>query len=204
MKTTATFSDSQGGKEKNSQEPSIHSEKRHSFANSKKSASAKTKSTTKEIIVFIVDDDLLYLNALEHSILEKLPEVKIKVFQTGEACLQQLKLKPDVIILDYFLDSKVSYAWNGLTILKQIKQINPKTKVIMLSSQDSLDVAVRCIDNGSFDYVSKSESAFVKINNMLMNIIQDINATDKGMKPYQVIGIIVIIILLLCYFLINK
>lgn len=203
METIAAISDPPVEDEKMFEKSLIDPEKNISLSSSKKRAIDKTKSETREILVFIVDDDLLYLKALENSISAKFPFVKIKTFLTGEACLQQLKFKPDVVILDYFLDSKVSYAWNGLTILKQIKKLNPKTKVIMLSSQDSLDIAVKCIDNGSFDYISKSESAFVRINNVLMNIIEDIKANEKGMKPYQIVGIIIIIILLLSFLLIK-
>ena len=130
-------------------------------------------NTKNKISIFIVDDNPIYVRALEGSIESKLPLIKIKTFLNGEACLHQMKLKPDVVILDYFLDSKVPYAWNGLEILKQIKKLNPKTKVIMLSAQDSLAIAEKCIDSGSYDYISKSESAFVKINNTLTNIIED-------------------------------
>ena len=158
----------------------------------------------KPISIFIVDDDALYSKALEQSISNKLPLVKIKTFLTGESCLQQIKLKPDVVILDYYLDSKVPYAWNGLTILKQIKKINPKTKVIMLSVSDSLDIAIKCIDNGSYDFISKSESAFVKINNLLINITEDIKANDKGLKPIHIIGITVIVLLIFYFLFLNK
>ena len=71
----------------------------------------------------------------------------------------------------------------------------------MLSAQDSLDTAVKCIDNGSFDYISKSESAFVKINNVLSNIIEDIKTDEKSIKPYQIIGIIIIVILIIAFLL---
>ncbi len=174
-------------------------ERKHSLSFLKKKIITENKSTTKEILLFIVDDDSLYSKALEYSITNKLPNIKIKTFLTGEACLQQMKLKPDVVILDYFLDSRIPYAWNGLNILKQIKMLNPKTKVIMLSSQDSLDVAVQCIDNHSFDYISKSESAFVKINNVLKNIIAEENANANGIKQYQIIAIIVAVVLILYY-----
>ncbi|MCE9539064.1 MAG: response regulator, partial [Bacteroidetes bacterium] len=163
----------------------------------------KFRDEGRDVLLFIVDDDPLYTKALEHSISEKMPSVKIKTFQTGEACLQQIKQKPDVVILDYYLDSKVSYAWNGLTILKQIKKLVPKTKVIMLSVQDSVDVAVKCIENGSYDYIPKSESAFVRINNVLLNITKDINSNEKGMKPYQIVGVIIFIILLFSFLLIK-
>lgn len=203
MKTIATLSNSQGEDGKMFQPALIHPEKELRVSYSRRGAAAKPKTGNREILLFIVDDDPLYTKVLEHSISDKIPSVKIKTFQTGEACLQQIKQRPDVVILDYYLDSKVSYAWNGLTILKQIKKLYPKTKVIMLSVQDSLDVAVKCIENGSFDYIPKSESAFVRINNVLLNIIGDINSNEKGMKPYQIVGIIIIIILILSFLLIK-
>ncbi|MES2590560.1 MAG: response regulator [Bacteroidota bacterium] len=194
MKTIAVLSDSPGDEDTIS---------KGSFTDSIKSLFAPkgNKAVLKDIVVFIVDDDLLFTKALEHSITGKLPSVAIKTFQTGEACLQQMKLKPDIVILDYYLNSTVPYAWNGLTILKQLKKINPTVKVIMLSSQDSLDVAVKCIDNGSFDYISKSESAFVKINNVLTNILRDIKTNSRSIKPYQVVSMIIIIILAVCFLL---
>jgi two-component system OmpR family response regulator len=164
---------------------------------SKESKMNTINSAVKEIVVFLVDDDMLFLKALEHSILINHPYLKIKTFQTGEACLQQVASKPEIVILDYYLNSTLPYAWNGLTVLKEIKKINPSTKVIMLSSQDSLDTAVKCIDNGSFDYISKSESAFVKINNVVGNIVDDIKLNRKSIRPYQIISIIIIIILTL-------
>ena len=161
----------------------------------------KTKNS---INIFIVDDDPLYLKALEQSIREKLPFITIKTFSTGEECLQQIYRKPHVVILDYFLDSKVPYARNGLMILQHIKKVNSQTKVIMLSVSDSLEVAIKCFDNGSFDYVSKSESSFVKINKLLQNISDDFSVNNKGLKPYQIIGIIAVVILLICNLLWNK
>lgn len=203
MKTIATLSNSPGEDGKMFQPTLVHPEKELRVSYTKRDVIAKNKSGNREILLFIVDDDPMYTKALEHSILDKIPAVKIKTFQTGEACLQQIKQKPDVVILDYYLDSKVSYAWNGLTILKQIKKLYPKIKVVMLSVQDSLDVAVKCIENGSYDYVPKSESAFVRINNVLQNIIGDINSNEKAVKPYQVVGIIIIIILILSFLLIK-
>jgi two-component system OmpR family response regulator len=167
------------------------------FIKSKQYKPVVAKTAFKEITMFLVDDDLMYLKALEHSISNKLSSVKIKTFQTGEACLQQMKMKPDIVVLDYNLSSALPYAWNGLDILKQIRKLNRKTKVIMLSSQDSLDVAINCGDNGSYDYITKSESAFIRINNVITNIIDDMETNEKSMKPYQIVSIIMFIILLL-------
>ena len=198
MESKATFSNSPGENEKMYLPSSMVHKASGLLKQYSKNSVVAVKSTQQEIRIFLVDDDLLFLKALEHSISGKLTSVKIQTFQTGEACLQQMKFKPQIVILDYYLNSKLPYAWNGLTILRQIKKISRHTKVIMLSSQDSLEVAVKCIENGSFDYISKSESAFVKINNVLTNIIEDIKENERSLKPYQIVTLIIIIILMLC------
>ena len=101
-----------------------------------------SKKAQKKIPLFIVDDDILYLKALELSISSNIGSLAIYSFQTGEECLQLMKKKPAIVILDYYLNSEISRTLNGMAILKKIKKINPSTKVIMLSSQDSLNVAV--------------------------------------------------------------
>jgi two-component system OmpR family response regulator len=166
----------------------------------KSSKKGKVLSNKKIITIFLVDDDLLFLKALELSISSIFPSVIIKTFQTGEACLQQMKLKPSVVILDYYLNSEIPYAWNGISILKQIKKINPKTKVVILSSQDSLNIAIDCIENGAYDYISKSESSLVRINNILTNILGDADSNFEGIK---FLVIIILFILLFVLFLIN-
>jgi two-component system OmpR family response regulator len=197
MKTIAHLSHSPGEFEKKYHPSQLIHRAKYPFSTIPKNKILTTKVATNEMLIFLVDDDFMFLKALEHSILSKLPEAKIQTFQTGEACLHQMTAKPQVVILDYFLDSKLPYAWNGFTILRQIKKLNSKTKVIMLSSQDSLDVAVKCIDNGSYDYITKSESAFVKINFALKNIFENIQSDSKGIKPYQIIIVAIIVILLI-------
>jgi len=107
----------------------------------------KMKAPSRTITVFLVDDDALFLKTVEHSVATKHPFLSIKTFNTGEACLEQINQKPDIVILDYYLRSVDPNSLNGLEVLKRIKKTNPKTKVIMLSSQDSLDIAVKCADN---------------------------------------------------------
>jgi CheY-like chemotaxis protein len=162
---------------------------------------SKTNSYSKQVHVFLVDDDALFLKALEHTISSKQPSLQIKTFNSGEACLHEMHLKPSIVILDYYLNSSASNVLDGLDVLKKIKKISPKTKIIMLSSQDSLTIANTCIENGSFDYISKSESSFVRINNVLSNIVEDIEMNNTGFKPYLRIILILIIIILIINFL---
>jgi two-component system OmpR family response regulator len=160
---------------------------------------SKFRSKGKKTILFIVDDDPLYLKGLELSISANYDDITIFTFQTGEACLQQMKLKPEIVILDYYLDSEISYAWNGLNILKQIKKTNPKSRVVMLSSQDSLQVASECLENGAYDYVSKTQSAFVRINHILGNILEydEVQGHDRTWQFVALLLTFIILILIL-------
>ena len=153
-------------------------------------------TTQKKTRVFIVDDDPMYLKILEHSMLSNIDSVAINTFQTGEACLQNLKLKPSIVILDYHLNSEFPYAWNGITILKHIRRISPRTKIIMVSSQDSLSVAIDCMEKGAHDYVSKSRVSLLRINNIVKNIVGDIEVNSAFYRTVQFIILVVILILI--------
>jgi CheY-like chemotaxis protein len=146
----------------------------------------------KKIRIFLVDDDPLFLKGLELSISAANGSAVINTFQTGEECLEQMKLKPSVVILDYFLNSKNTSASDGLDVLKKIKQLYPKTKVIMLSSQDSLNIAIDCIENGAYDYISKNHSSFVRINNIIKNIAGDVEVGSGFLAAVELIIIVIV------------
>jgi two-component system OmpR family response regulator len=137
----------------------------------------------KKILVFLVDDDALFLKSLEIDFMTNTACV-IKSFATGEACLKNLKENPDVIILDYYLNGVNKHAINGLTTLDRIKAINPKIPVIMLSSQDKIDVAVNCMKHQAFDYIVKSETAFLRLQKAI-TIVFHYQQIEKALSWYM-------------------
>jgi DNA-binding NtrC family response regulator len=116
-----------------------------------------------------VDDDALFLKALEIEFLQHADFV-IETFATGELCMQNLPHKPDVIILDYHLDGINKEAMNGMETLDKIKAFDPDLPVIMLSAQDKIDVAINCMHHNAFDYVVKSETAFMRLQKNISTI----------------------------------
>src|SRR3970282_121131 len=114
-------------------------------------------------IVFLVDDDAVFLKSLEIEFVHHTDYV-VETFATGELCIANLaKRKPDVIILDYHLDGIDVNAMNGIETLDKIKAFDPEIPVIMLSSQDKIEVAISCMHHKAFDYVLKSETAFLRL-----------------------------------------
>ena len=115
-----------------------------------------------KIKLFLVDDDAVFLKALEIEFLHH-TDFTVETFASGELCLENLSHKPDVIILDYHLNGIDKNAMNGIETLDKIKTINPDIPVVMLSSQDKIDVAVSCMHHRAFDYVITSETAFLRL-----------------------------------------
>jgi two-component system, OmpR family, response regulator len=128
-------------------------------------------SGAEPIKLFLVDDDALFLKSLEIEFLQH-ADFKIETYATGELCMENLSHNPDVIILDYQLDGIEKNAMNGMETLDKIKAYNPDIPVVMLSSQDKIDVAINCMHHRAFDYVVKSETAFVRLQKIITTIFR--------------------------------
>jgi two-component system, OmpR family, response regulator len=134
-------------------------------------------------VIFLVDDDVLFLKSLEIDFAQNTESV-IKTFLTGEHCLENLSQNPDVIILDYYLNSVDLNAINGLETLGRIKTINSHIPVIMLSSQDKIEVAVNCMKLQAFDYIVKSETAFIRLQKAITTIFH-YQKIEKALNWYM-------------------
>ena len=137
----------------------------------------------KKILLFLVDDDELFLKSLEIELAET-TESAIKTFATGELCLKNISQNPDVIILDYHLNSVDKNAINGLETLDRIKAVNPLMPVVMLSSQDEIEVAVNCMKHHAYDYIVKSETAFIRLQKAITTIFH-YQKIEKALSWYM-------------------
>jgi len=124
-----------------------------------------------KIKLFLVDDDAVFLKSLEIEFLQH-ADFAIETYATGEVCIDHLSSTPDVIILDYHLDGIDKNAMNGIETLDKIKVYNPDIPVVMLSSQDKIDVAINCLHHRAFDYVVKSETAFMRLQKIITTIFR--------------------------------
>lgn len=136
-----------------------------------------------KIKLFLVDDDAVFLKSLEIEFLQH-ADFTIETFATGELCLKNLGHSPDVIILDFQLDGIDKTAMNGMETLDKIKAINPDIPVVMLSSQDKIQVAIDCMHHRAFDYVVKSETAFLRLQKTITTIFK-YKKMEKELKWYM-------------------
>jgi len=139
--------------------------------------------TNKKISVFLVDDDAIFLKVLETQFKER-SSYEVRTFSSGEECIKNLSLKPDIIFLDYYLNPTNPKANTGLQILDQIKAINEDLHVVMLSSQDNIDVAINCMKHKAFDYIVKNESSFIRARKAISVLFYQ-NKLEKELGFYR-------------------
>ena len=143
--------------------------------------------TKSPINIFIVDDNkvfsLLMKSDLENNFKDK--SIEIQLFETGEACMQKfMEEKPSVVILDYHLNTKYPDAADGIEVLDWIKKKNNETFVIMMTTNDNIDIAIKSFQHGAADYVVKTDTKFKKIAFSLLNYIKIMEAKNDSIN-YQ-------------------
>ncbi len=117
--------------------------------------------------LFIVDDNQLMVTGLKNYLQTRFGNnLAISTFYSGKSALEKVDADTSIVILDYFLEGE-----NGNDVLKSIKQINPNTEVIMLSSNEDMGIAIDSFRNGATDYVIKGEKSWKKINSLVYKII---------------------------------
>lgn len=122
-------------------------------------------------IVFIVEDNDVYAKSLQSFLQTRFPSIKeIKIFRIGEMSLMELYRNPIIVIMDYFLNSKYEEAHNGLEIIKRIKNLKPKTNIIVLSIQKNFNVILEAIKQYECIYVQKDQEAFNKVEEIIKEI----------------------------------
>lgn len=124
-----------------------------------------------KIKVSLVDDDPLYLKLLENEFIKN-QNFEITTFATGEAFLNRSPYKPDIVVLDYFLNSRNKDAQNGYEILVKLKEAEPDVQVIILSSIENVEIALNCVKYNAFNYIVKNDTAFLRLKHSIKNILQ--------------------------------
>ena len=109
----------------------------------------------KKLVRILLADDFARFRTMVASMLEKQAELQvIGTASNGlEAVLQAEQLKPDLILLDIGLPKL-----NGIEAARQIRLVSPKSIILFLSANASLEIAQEALRTGARGYVFKADA----------------------------------------------
>lgn len=115
--------------------------------------------------ILLVDDDLDILELLRLS-LERSGH-KVLTAMTGREALSVIaEDNPDVAFVDMMLRNS-----NGLDLLSDIKRIYPEMAVIIMTGYQDMVTAIKAIQKGAFDYVSKPVDT-AQLNSLIERVVE--------------------------------
>lgn len=122
----------------------------------------------RSIRVLIVEDYEPF-QRLVALILQKQPELQIicKVSDGLEAVQKAEELQPDLILLDIGLPSL-----NGIEAARQIRKLSPKSKILFVSQESSVETVQGALGTGAQGYVLKSDAR--------RELLEGVNAVLRG------------------------
>jgi DNA-binding NarL/FixJ family response regulator len=134
--------------------------------------------SAEKIRLFIVEDHEPTLNMLRR-IMERKQVFQVHAFDSGEACLNNLHLDPELIMLDFDLFGSGG-RMNGMDVVKKIRETEHNPRIVMLTGQDNGQTVLTLIQYGVRDYVMKDEHAFTELDAVIQDFL-----TRRHTKPEE-------------------
>ncbi len=119
--------------------------------------------------ILIVEDDVAFCMMLKTFLQKKEYEVST-AFSCNEALVQIQNTIFDIVLTDVRLPDR-----DGITLLNDIHKKNPATQVIIMTGYAEVNMAVKAIKQGAFDYVAKPFNP----DAILQTIIKALNIDPK-------------------------
>jgi DNA-binding NtrC family response regulator len=121
--------------------------------------------TLKNARVFLVDDDPFIIEYYSHH-LHALGLVNVVALRDGESCLEAIrKTQPDLIFLDQNMNDLC-----GLRVLKLIRSSGFACKVVMVTSDENVGLALDVMRSGAHDLVIKGPDELDRITSIVADL----------------------------------
>ena len=99
--------------------------------------------------ILIIEDDAAFCKMLQKFLTRHDYQVQTS-FSATEAKIKLSETAFDVVLTDVRLPN-----YDGIQLLSDIKESNPKTQVILMTGYAEVSAAVKAMKKGAYDYISK-------------------------------------------------
>jgi len=135
----------------------------------------------KKINVLLIEDSKIICD-----IMLSLPvfnrNVNVSAFLNGESALDAIKKNiPDIIFLDYYLNTNSKQNMNGDDVLRSIKKTAPSAQVVLLTGLTDQKKIDELHEIGVYGFIHKSdENMLDKVTTFLHNFLNSKNVLKAG------------------------
>ncbi|GAB6908217.1 conserved hypothetical protein [Desulfosarcina cetonica] len=130
--------------------------------------------------ILVVDDETDFLETIVNRLNRR--KLDARGAASGEAAIDILKQELYDVVL---LDIKMPGGMDGIETLREIKRIQPRVEVILLTGHASVETSIEGMKQGAFDYLLKP----MKFDELLTKMAQAFekkNAHDKKIRDAKV------------------
>jgi DNA-binding NtrC family response regulator len=111
--------------------------------------------------ILVVDDEQVALTSVKR-LLKRRGYKDVEICASGREAIEKIKSDDfDIVLLDLLMPGI-----DGLQVLESTKAFNPRSEYIILTAVDDLDIAVKAIRMGAYDYLLKP----VQNNRLILTI----------------------------------
>lgn len=147
-------------------------------------------------LIFVVEDNPVY-NDLITGVLRAKQFRNLRSFKSTEECMKNIHLNPDIIVLNY--------AYTGITgldLMKKVHETKPGVTFIFLSGQNNVEVAVKIMRHGAYDYIVKDETAPERLVATIRSALtsEKRKSVQKGLRHGAILFFVIVIIMILLIF----
>lgn len=145
--------------------------------------------------VYVVDNDNLNLRIITRKLRREL-NCEALGFSSPELCLVAVESKtPDLVLADCSNEDNTTGRMSGEQMLAQLKNDFPKLPVIMYSSIESMDLAVKMLNGGANNFVPKQVYFMQNITAAVKSEIIHVRerSREKAVKSWMAVLIVVLL-----------
>lgn len=123
---------------------------------------------TQSINVFILNDNVEVAGKLRKYLAKRFGGLlNISLFFSSRSCLNRLDGDVHLVVVDDYLYEGANKTTPGLDVLKRIKEKQPQTEVVILTSNEDVGTAVEAMKLGARDIIVNHRGAWQRIMSII-------------------------------------